>query len=42
MFKTKSKLERKLDNCNHTMELVRTLVPIAILILQVVILTELL
>ena len=41
MFKDKSKLELKLDNCNHTMELIRTIVPIAVLILQIVILVAL-
>ena len=34
----KSKLEVALDNCNHTMELVRTIVPILVLIIQVIIL----
>ena len=38
MLRDKSKLELKLDNCNHTMELVRTIVPITVLVLQVVIL----
>ena len=37
----KSKLEVALDNCNHTMELVRTIVPILILIIQVIILVKL-
>lgn len=37
----RNKLERKLDEYNHTMELVRTIVPIAILILQVIILVKL-
>ena len=41
MFKDKSKLELKLDNCNHTMELIRTIVPVAVLILQIVILVAL-
>ena len=41
MFKSKSKIELKLDNCNHTMELIRTLVPILTLVLQVVILVKL-
>ena len=35
---TKSKLEVALDNCNHTMELVRTIVPILVLIIQIIIL----
>ena len=34
----KSKLEVALDNCNHTMELVRTIIPILILIIQIIIL----
>ena len=38
MLRDKSKLELKLDNCNHTMELIRTIVPIAVLVLQIVIL----
>ncbi len=42
MLKEKSKLELKLDNCNHTMELVRTIVPITVLVLQIVILVKLL
>ncbi len=41
MLATKPKLEHKLDNINHIMELVRTVVPIAILILQVIILVKL-
>jgi len=42
MLKEKSKLELKLDNCNHIMELVRTIIPITVLILQTVILVKLL
>jgi len=42
MLKNKTKLEIALDNCNHTMELVRTVVPIAVLALQVVILIKIL
>ena len=38
---TRNKFERKLDEYNHTMEFIRTLVPIAILVLQVVILVRL-
>ena len=34
----KSKLELALDKCNHTMELVRTIVPILVLIIQIIIL----
>jgi len=41
MKKKRNKFERKLDEYNHTMELVRTIIPIAILILQVVILVKL-
>ena len=41
MLKGKSKLEVKLDNCNHTMELISTIVPVAVLVLQVVILVKL-
>jgi hypothetical protein len=37
----RNKLERKLDEYNHTMELVRTIVPIAVLVLQVIILMRL-
>ena len=34
----KSNLELALDKCNHTMELIRTIVPILVLIIQVIIL----
>ena len=34
----KTKLELALDKCNHTMELVRTIVPILVLIIQIIIL----
>ena len=37
----KSKLELALDKCNHTMELIRTIVPIIVLIIQVIILVKL-
>jgi len=37
----KSKLELTLDKCNHTMELIRTIVPIIVLIIQVIILVKL-
>ena len=37
----RSKLERKLDEVNHTMELVRTVIPIVILVVQVIILIKL-
>lgn len=42
MKKKRNKLERKLDEYNHTMELVRTILPIAILIIQVIILLKVL
>ena len=38
----KTDLELKLDNCNHTMELIRTIVPILVLIVQVIILFKIL
>ena len=31
---TRNKLERKLDEYNHTMELIRTVIPIVIVVLQ--------
>jgi len=37
----RNKFERKLDEYNHTMELVRTIVPILVLGLQVIILFKL-
>tara|TARA_B100001559_G_scaffold218610_1_gene183311 strand:- start:663 stop:791 length:129 start_codon:yes stop_codon:yes gene_type:complete len=37
----RNKLERKLDEYNHIMELVRTIVPIAVLVIQVIILMKL-
>ena len=40
MKKKRSKLEIKLDEVNHTMELIRTIVPIIILIVQIIILTK--
>jgi hypothetical protein len=40
-MKKRSKLERKLDEYNHTMELIRTILPVVIIILQVVILMRL-
>jgi len=36
----RNRFERKLDEYNHTMELIRTIIPIAILILQVIILVR--
>jgi hypothetical protein len=41
MLDNKTNLEKKLDNINHTMELVRTIIPLIILGLQVVILVKL-
>ena len=38
----RNKLERKLDEYNHTMELIRTIVPIAVLVLQAIILMKIL
>ncbi len=40
MKKNRSKLERKLDEVNHTMELIRTVVPVIILVVQLIILTK--
>ena len=37
----RSKLEIKLDEVNHIMELVRTVIPIVILVIQIVILIKL-
>ena len=37
----RNKFEQKLDEYNHTMELVRTILPVVILILQVIILVKL-
>jgi hypothetical protein len=39
--KVRNKFERKLDEYNHTMEFIRTIVPIAVLVLQIVILIKL-
>jgi heme/copper-type cytochrome/quinol oxidase subunit 2 len=39
--KKRNKFERKLDEYNHTMEFIRTIIPIAILVLQVIILVRL-
>ena len=36
----RNKLERKLDEYNHTMELIRTILPVAILVIQVIILIK--
>ena len=40
MKNNRSKLERKLDEVNHTMKLIRTIVPVIILIVQLIILTK--
>ena len=40
MKKKRNKFERKLDEYNHTMELVRTILPVVIIILQVIILVK--
>jgi hypothetical protein len=40
MLKKKTNLEIKLDNMNHTMELIRTIVPIILLGFQIVILIK--
>jgi hypothetical protein len=39
--KERNKFERKLNEYNHTMEFIRTIVPIAVLVLQIVILIKL-
>lgn len=41
MKNNRSKLERKLDEVNHTMELIRTIIPAIVLLVQIVILTKL-
>jgi len=40
MKNNRSKLEIKLDEVNHTMELIRTIVPVIILVVQLIILTK--
>ena len=40
MKNNRSKLERKLDEVNHTMELIRTIVSVIILVVQIIILTK--
>ena len=40
MKNNRSKLERKLDEVNHTMELIRTIIPVIILVVQLIILTK--
>ena len=39
-MKKRNKLERKLDEYNHTMELIRTILPVVIIVLQVIILVK--
>tara|TARA_B100001093_G_scaffold11007_1_gene10210 strand:+ start:447 stop:572 length:126 start_codon:yes stop_codon:yes gene_type:complete len=41
MKNKRSKLERKLDEVNHIMELIRTIIPAIVLLVQIVILTKL-
>ena len=41
MKRNRSKLERKLDEVNHTMELIRTVIPVIVLAVQIVILIKL-
>ena len=36
----RNKLERKLDEYNHTMELIRTIIPVVVVILQAIILIK--
>jgi len=40
MKKKRNKLERKLDEYNHTMELIRTILPVVIIVLQIIILVK--
>ena len=40
MKKKRNKFDRKLDEYNHTMELIRTIVPIVVVILQTIILIK--
>ena len=40
MKNKRNKLERKLDEYNHTMELIRTILPLIILGLQIIILVK--
>jgi hypothetical protein len=40
-MKKRNKFERKLDEYNHTMELIRTIIPIIVLGLQIYIILEL-
>jgi len=36
----RNRFEKKLDEYNHTMELVRTILPVAIIVLQIIILVK--
>ncbi len=40
MKKKRNRLERKLDEYNHTMELIRTILPVVIIVLQIIILMK--
>tara|TARA_B100001989_G_scaffold42870_1_gene26602 strand:+ start:565 stop:693 length:129 start_codon:yes stop_codon:yes gene_type:complete len=40
MSKKRNRLERKLDEYNHTMELIRTILPVVIIVLQIIILMK--
>jgi|TARA_A100001391_G_scaffold135014_1_gene93864 hypothetical protein len=42
MSKKRNRLERKLDEYNHTMELIRTILPVVIIVLQIIILMKIL
>ena len=42
MSKKRKRLERKLDEYNHTMELIRTILPVVIIVLQIIILVKIL
>jgi hypothetical protein len=39
-MKKRNKFERKLDEYNHTMELIRTILPVVLLIMQTIILIK--
>ena len=40
MSKKRNRLERKLDEYNHTMELIRTILPVVIIVLQIITLVK--
>ena len=40
MSKKRNRLERKLDEYNHPMELIRTILPVVIIVLQIIILVK--